>query len=384
MTRVAIVAASAAPGGAERALVSLVRAWRAPEIEPFAVLLQPGPLEEWLADVGCPIVRLEAGRTRQVHRTVGVIRALRQLIVDRRADVVLSSQSKSHAYGGAAASLARVPAIWWQHEIPRRNPIELTAGRVPAAAVVCGSHAAVDAQRRLTPRRRIVCIPPGVDVAAFGARRGSGVSIRQALGWEGNCIVGIVGRLQPSKGQMTFLHAAALLARDRPDLRFVIVGGAVLGWEGPYPDDLRRIARNLRLSDQLHFAGHQDDVVPWLDAFDVAVHAAANEPFGLVLVEAMALGKPLVASNTGGPAEIVEQGVSGLLVPPGDPDKLAAAVGTVLDDPVFAAALASAAPRRAEMYSDRRAGERFAELLHTIAAKEPARHRLQVARLTDQ
>jgi glycosyltransferase involved in cell wall biosynthesis len=384
MTRVAIVAASAAPGGAERALVSLVRTWPASEVEPFAVLLQPGPLENWLADAGCPVVVLEAGRTRQLYRTAGVVRALRQLIIDRHADVVLSTQSKSHVYGGAAATLARIPAIWWQHEIPRRNPIELTAGRVRATAVVCGSRAAVDAQRRLTPRRRIVCIPPGVDVAGLGARRGSGVSVRQALGWERNRIVGIVGRLQPSKGQTTFLHAAALLARDRPDLRFAVVGGAVLGWEGAYPDDLRRLADELGLADRLHFAGHQDDVVPWLDAFDVAVHAAANEPFGLVLVEAMALGKPLVASNTGGPADIVEHGVSGLLVPPGKPDELAAEVGMVLDDPALAAALACAAPKRAEMYSDQRAAGRFAELLHGIAAGEPARRQLQVARLTDR
>jgi glycosyltransferase involved in cell wall biosynthesis len=369
--RVALVTASAVAGGAERALASLARRLPDSGLEPFAILLQPGVLEDWLNDAGCATILLPAGRVRHLRRTVGVIARIRTLVLEQGAEVVLSAQSKSHVYGGAAASLAGIPAVWWQLGISSRTRIELAAARVPAAVVVCASRAAEESQRRLTPRRKIVRIALGVDVAAIAARQGSGAAVRRTLGWESNRIVGIVGRLEPSKGQPTFLGAAALLAQDRPDLRFAVVGGALLGWEGSYPDDLRRLAADLGLGDRVHFAGHQDDVVPWFDAFDVAVHAASNEPFGLVLVEAMALGKPLVASASGGPLDIVEHGVSGLLVAPGDPDGLAAAVGAVLDDHALAAELAAGARNRAELFTEDRTAAQFAELLYAVAAREP-------------
>jgi glycosyltransferase involved in cell wall biosynthesis len=134
-------------------------------------------------------------------------------------------------------------------------------------------------------------------------------------------------------------HAAARLVEARADLRFMVVGGAILGWEGSYPNDLRRPAADLGAADRVYFAGHQADVLPWFDALDVVVHASFGEPFGLVLVEDMALGKPLVATNLRGPLEIIEGGTSGLLVPPGDPERLAEGVERILVDRMLASNL---------------------------------------------
>jgi glycosyltransferase involved in cell wall biosynthesis len=384
MTRVALVASSAVAGGAERALASLARLLPGSGVEPVAVLLQDGVLAEWLQAADCPTIVLRSGRVRQLHRTVATVAEIRSVLLKEEVDVVLSSQSKSHVYGGSAAALARLPAVWWQHEIPHPGRIEHAAGRVPAAAVVCGSQAAEKEQRRLTPQRTIVRIPPpGVDVAAVAARRGCGVAVRRALGWERNRIVGIVGRLQPSKGQESFLRAAAALAPSRPDLRFAVVGGAVLGWEGSYPEDLRNLAAELGIADRVHFAGHQDDAAPWFDACDVVVHAATNEPFGLVLVEAMALGRPLVASDMGGPQDLVEHSVSGLLVPPGRPQDLAAAVGTVLDDRELADRLSAGAMRRAELFTEHGSVTRFGELLRTIATKASSKRLVSRSHLSE-
>jgi glycosyltransferase involved in cell wall biosynthesis len=200
---------------------------------------------------------------------------------------------------------------------------------------------------------------------------GSGTSIRRALGWDNNPTVGVVGRLQCGKGQEIFLQAAARLAGVREDVRFIVVGGAVLGWEGSYPDELRRLAVDLGIADRVHFAGHQLQIDRWYDALDVVVQASFGESFGLVLVEAMALGKPLVATSVGGQLEIVEDGTSGLLVPSGDSDALAEAVGRILADPGLAATLSCGAAERSRAFTEERMAEEFADLLTTVVAESP-------------
>jgi glycosyltransferase involved in cell wall biosynthesis len=345
-------------------LVNLARQLPGRGARVSAVLLADGPLHGWLEDVGCPVTLLHAGRTRQLYRAAVAIRHLAAL--SRAADVVISNESKAHIYGGTAAALARRPAVWWQHGVPSRSRIELTAAAVPSSAVVCGSRDAAAAQRRLTPRRHVLRIHPGTDIAAVEARAGTGTVVREQLGWPTARIVGIVGRLQQGKGQEVFLDAAARVARRHPDTRFLIVGGAPLGWDDPYPRGLLRMADELAISDRVHFAGHQDDAYPWMDAMDVVVNASFGESFGLVLVEAMALGKPLVATAAGGPQEIIEDGVSGLLVPTGDGGLLGAAVDRVLDDAALAQSLGAAARHRAGVFSSGRMAAEFTVLIERL------------------
>lgn len=282
--------------------------------------------------------------------------------------MIIFNQSKGHVYGGLAARFAGRPAVWWQQGIPERSLIEIIASAVPSAALVVSGRDAEQAQRRLTPRRRVQLIHPGTEVRAVADRAGSGDEVRESLGWSSNQIVGIVGRLQAWKGQKVFLQAAAQLAQAHPDSRYVVVGGAILGWEGDYPQQLQRLASDLGISECVHFAGHQDDVYPWFDAMDVVVHASFGESFGLILVEAMALGKPLVAAAAGGPLEIVEDGVSGLLVPPGDDAALAGAIERILDDPGLASSLAAGARDRAAEFSSEAMTARFATLLTDLTS----------------
>jgi len=370
VTRVLLLSPSAVPGGAERALVNLARDLPNANFELSAVLLADGPLRASLEEVGCPVTVLLSGRTRHLHRTVSVLWSLATLA--RQVDVVVSNQSKGHVYGGLAAQFAGRPAVWWQHGIPSRNSIDTVAGKIPAAQIVCSTGGAADTQRQLTPRRQVLVIHPGTDVNSIGRRAGSGKIIRDRLGWTDAKLVGIVGRLQPWKGQAIFLHAAAQVARHHPEVRFVVVGGAVLGWEGDYPQQLQRLAEGLGIADVVHFAGHQDDVYPWFDAIDIVIHASDYEPFGLVLVEAMALGKPLVAAAAGGPLEIVDDGQSGLLIPPGNAHALASAVNRLVEDPALAEVLSSGARDQARQFSSERTAQQFASLLTGLHTTEPA------------
>jgi glycosyltransferase involved in cell wall biosynthesis len=374
-TPVLLLSPSGVIGGAERVFLGLARSLPARGFRPTAVVLQPGPLQDQLRDAGCETYRLGGHRVRDVIRTVRTVHAVRGLVRFTGARAVVSNMWHGQIVGGLAARAARVPSIFWQHMIPTPSLSQRAAGAVPARLVVCSSDAAAAAQRAVAPHRRTCTVHPGVRVVDVLSRRGEGQAVRRALGWEHNAIVGIVGRLEPGKGQRVFLQAAASLARRHPAARFVVVGGALLGSEGAYPDELRRLAAELGLDDRVRFAGHQADAYPWYDALDVAVHAAFVESFGLALVEAMLLGKPLVATAVAGPLEIVEDGVSGILVPPRDPERLADAVDHLLADPGLRSSLARSAVERAKTFSEECMADRFAQVLRGVIDLEAPRQR---------
>ena len=362
MRSILLVSPHAAHAGAERAIAGIARRLPDHGFRPTVVVLEPGPAEPWFADAGCRTVVLERSDT-PLERTVS---AVERIVRSTKSTVVVSNKWQGHMVGGAAAGAAGVPAVWWQHDIAEPNEQQTAAASIAAAAIVCTGDYAAAAQRRLTPETPIEKIPPGSAVTEIARHRGSGGSVRRLLGWEANSIIGIVGRLEPWKGQHTFLEAAATVAQLRPECRFAVVGDDLLGNHREYPKYLRRLAHELGLADRVHFAGHQEAVYGWFDALDIVVHATYGEPFGLVVVEAMALRKPVIASTPGGPEEIVEDGVSGLLVPANRPEALARSLQRLLDDPGLAARLADAGQRRALLFSDDATAAQFAALLARI------------------
>jgi glycosyltransferase involved in cell wall biosynthesis len=153
-----------------------------------------------------------------------------------------------------------------------------------------------------------------------------------------------------------FLDAAARLAADRP-VRFYIVGGPIYRTAGSQYsiEELRAAAEARGLGDRVAFAGHQADPASALRALDVAVHASTRpEPFGRVIVEAMACGRPVVAMRHGGAAELFEDGVDALGCPPGDPGALAAAIDRLVADPDLRDRLGAAGRRSVLARFDRR------------------------------
>jgi glycosyltransferase involved in cell wall biosynthesis len=197
----------------------------------------------------------------------------------------------------------------------------------------------------------VEAIPDGIDLAEFHPRV-SGARIRRELGIAGEVpLVGFVARLDPWKGADVFVRAAALVARERPEARFLVCAGPVPGYEG-YAREVKGLAAALGLGERMVFTDWRyrlDDIPEVMAALDVFVHTSVRpEPFGLVLVEAMATMKPVVAANAGGVPEVVEDGVTGLLVPPGDAAAVAAAVLGVLAEPGRARAMGAAGRARAE------------------------------------
>ena len=350
MRQVLLVSATAKRGGAERALAALAQ--RLPQVgwEPRTALLEPGPLEAWLADTA--VHRIDPGRD--------AVAALADLA--RGADAVVSNKWRSQLLAGPAAAHAGRPCVWWQQDFPDASPPQLLDGSIAAAVAVCSSDAVLAEQRAAAPWLPAVKVPLGIAVDEVVARCGSGARVRAALDVGSAPLIGIAGRLAANKRQDLFLHAAARVARERPDARFVVIGGEILGTEGAYAAELPALARTLGIADRVVFAGHQVDAYAWIDALDVLVHAAEREPFGLVVIEALALSRPVVAIDAAGPSEILAGG-HGLLGPPGDAAVMASAILRALADP----SVAARARARAHDFTDDRMAKAFATVLDGVA-----------------
>ena len=357
------MAPAATVGGAERALTALARALPDHGWDLHVACLNNGPLLDLLRDAEVSHSVFPAGRLSQPVPFLRTVSAIAGLTRDLGAPVLLGNMDKGQVYAAAAAKIARVPSLWWQHMIPGSSTFVRAANLFRPAAIVVGSTAAQSAQAIVTPNRRIVRIPPPVPVTDITRRAGSGHHLREQQGWTPeDLVVGVVGRLSPEKGHIELLHAIALLSRGGERIIFALVGdGAV-----DYRLYLQGRAEALGIRKHVFFAGYQGDPTPWIDAMDIVV-VPSVESFGLTIVEAMSLSKPVIAVAAGGPLDIVHDGVDGILVPPRDPGALAEALERLVAQPALRSKLAAQGTITAQRFSDRRSSESFSRLLDTLA-----------------
>jgi glycosyltransferase involved in cell wall biosynthesis len=335
-------------GGGEEMLRQLLHEGRYADIAWSVAFLRPGALVEEVRALGIPCQVIDAGRFRHVGRRIAALRGIAAMAKLHMADLVVGWMVAGQVMAGSAALLAGLPCAWYQVSTPRPDLLDRLATLLPARGVLTLSRAGLEAQARLRPRRPVTLVHPGVPLERLEiVRAASPVVLRERLGLPTDRpVVGIVGRLQRWKGMHVFVDAVAELRRSHPAAHGVIVGGAH-ETEPAVGAELRAQAATLGLADAITFAGFQPNAAEWMQAMDVVVHASRREPFGIVVVEAMALGKPVVAGAEGGPAEIITHGVNGLLVPYGDAAGIARQVARLLDDRAFAARLGSAAQARA-------------------------------------
>jgi glycosyltransferase involved in cell wall biosynthesis len=345
-------------GGIERLLLATVRLLDRARYEPHVVCLERGALVQMLRDAGAITSVFPTTRLREIDNTAMTVARLAQYMRTRRIHVVHCNGQKSQIYGSPSATLARVPCIYWMHHIPSTalgtDLVGDVALLLPATLCLTVSTAATEAASK---HPLVRCVPlvlwPGLELEWL-----NGVARKAVAGRaDGYKRILCLGRIQAWKGQHVLVKAAAELMRSRSDVRIAIVGSPSLVQDELYYQSLQDMVEALGLHDTVEFVPHTLDMVSWYRQCDVVVHTSVEpEPFGLVLVEALACGRPVIATGAGGPLDITDHGrVGGLLVPPGDHHALARAIETLLDSPDMAARLATEGQLRVRQhYSARR------------------------------
>jgi glycosyltransferase involved in cell wall biosynthesis len=345
--RVLHVVKGLGPGGAERLLVSV-----AGVADPSAVRYEVAYVLDWkehlvpeLTALGVPTHRLAGRRGMADPRWPGRLRALA-----RDVDVV-------HLHSPAVAAVARPvlrtrrPApvvvstehnLWSSHSPITRAANALT---LPLDRVRWAVSAEVVASEWPRWRARTEVLVHGVPLAALQARRGERAEARRSQGWaDDDVVVVIVANLRANKDYPTLFAAAARAMKSEPRLRFVSVG------QGPLEDELRRSLAGGGLADRFVMLGYHADPAAVVVGADLFTLSSRHEGLPISLLEAMALGVPAVVTAVGGNAEVVTDGVDGVLVPPGSPDELAGAYVRLARDAGERARLGEAAAVRAEAF----------------------------------
>lgn len=358
MTKVAYLIHSAAPSGAELALLRALRVWPA-DVQVEVYLGSDGELVADFRATGHPVHVLpmpavvSAVRRKRLITKIKAALALlcyawrvRRCMVEAKPDVVVAGSLKSVVYGRLATVGLRTPFVWSIHD--RLDPAYL--GRVSILyarglprvvdGIIVNSQSTLDSlSRGSTP---VLICPPGQALKRL-ERPPSDRLERLA----------ILGRLSPWKGQDRGIDAFAAAMRALGDRATLDIAGGALFGETEYEADLRRQVTRLDIADRVTFHGHQADPTHLLRNTDVLLHTSVlSEPFGSVVLEGMDHGCLVIATRPGGPAEVIEEGVNGFLVPAGDAQAMAAAIEKVAAlTPGERDAIRAAARRTVERYA---------------------------------
>jgi glycosyltransferase involved in cell wall biosynthesis len=334
------------PGGAETIFYQLVTGLERLGWDSVAVV----PVEDWLATA-----LRKAGFSPELvtsHRSFDLryLWAIRRLAAKAAVDLVQTHLLTTAVYASVACRGTRLPVVSTLHGMVDLHPHQ-GANRLKLRMLGSGRNRLVFVSEPLRsyfasvgPRldaERTHVIPNGIDCEAFAPGRADG--IRAELGLEaGTTLIGAVGNIRPAKAYDDLLRAFAAFRSRLPQARLVIVGQPA---QGLY-DELLHLRHSLDLDEVVRFLGFREDVSSILRALDLFVLSSSAEGFSLATAQAMATGLPVVVTRSGGPETIVDDGVTGRLVPPKDPEALADAMVDVLTSPDDAARMGIAGRER--------------------------------------
>lgn len=347
-------------GGGEVSLLALLAEVEKSRWAPTVVVPSEGAVAERCRALGlaAEVVPLP-GLRRAGPAMLRSVLALWRLTRRTGAVLLHANGSRAMCYAGLAARLARRPVLWHVRVADSDGGLDRLLFRL--ASVIVVNSKAVGRRFAWAPPGKVRCVYNGVDLGRFSPRQPP-APLRAALGLPEHARVAVsIGRFVAFKGTDHLLEAAGLVRAARADVHWLLVG------EGELREDLEAQCRRLGLASYVHFLGWREDVPDLLALGDLLVLPSLGEHFGRVLIEAMAMARPVVATAAGGVPEIVTHGETGLLVPPADPKAIAEAVLALLEDPGRSARLGQAGRRRAEReFSLRRHAEAVERLYEEL------------------
>jgi L-malate glycosyltransferase len=378
--RVLFVSHTSEVSGGERSLLTLIAALGS-RVE--AHLACPsGDLARRAAALGIPVSPLR-GIGGGPRLGIASARAVAALLYDacrvagvRRVDLIHANSVRAGLVSCVARAVGGAPVIAHVRDCYPPGEVLTSVSRLALAAGAkalvfnsgyterCFMTGAVPLRERV----RCAVVPNGVDLEAFTPVRSVGQA-RTELGLPTQGVmIGVIGQMTPWKGHDDAVHVLAHLLGMGHDARLLLVGSAKFvaragRFDHPrYVAELHELVRRLGLQERVTFLGERDDVPRVLEALDVALVPSSQEPFGRGVIEAMAMARPVVATNVGGPAEIIRDGVDGVLLPPDQPAAWAEAVDSLLRRPERAHAMGQ--------HGRQRVRERFTSAHHAALMSE--------------
>lgn len=348
-------------GGGEESLLSLLSALGR-RVRAVVVTPATGELSRRAAELGCGVETLPLPKTAAGlwDGTLGRLRAwLRAAEIDL---VHVNAAGRSLFLYGLAARKVGIPLVW-HARVAESEPVLDRLGAALATRIIATSRCVTRRFPGRVVRNKTAIIPNPVDLDRFHPgkparawRRAHGISQEVFL-------AGAIGRLEPIKRMDRAVEAAALIRAEHPLFRLAVIG------EGPSRADLESLVRARGLEDAVLLPGWSRDPSSALAAMDVLLHPMPEEGFGRTIIEAMACGKPAVAADSGGAAELVADGETGLLTRPGDHRAMADAVLALIRDPGLRGTMGKEARSKAEaLYEPSKVAERVAALYEEMLA----------------
>jgi glycosyltransferase involved in cell wall biosynthesis len=362
--RIMFVNHTAEVSGSERSMLVLLAALPR-SVQPL-VASPPGPLADAVQELGIPVTTITATagslRLHPTHTTRALAEMsmaagqIRRAARRHRAEVVDANSIRA----GLEVGLAHVsPAQSVVHIRDCLPPGPVTSATMrwiakTATTVVANSHHTASGVREAAPAARLRVVYPAIDAAAFAPAAIDRAAVRARLGSAGerSVLLGVVAQLSPWKGQHTAIEALRILCAQGVDAHLLVIGSAKFLARSTrfdneaYVAKLHRLVAGAGLEHNVSWLGERGDVPDLMCAMDALLLPSMEEPFGRALLEAMALEVPTLATNVGGPPELITDGCDGYLLPPEDPGAWAHAVLRIAEDPEHARDLGRAARAR--------------------------------------
>jgi len=337
-------------GGAEQSLLLLLSDLNQDRFSPTVILPKNGPLANSLRALDIETIFIPLNRLRwrnpfPYFKTLGKLTAL---LKDRKFDLVHSNIEFCSQYVSVAAKLSGTPCICHVRNILNKISFWEYTLWLPDVLIANSQATLESIKGQACKTQKVELIYNGVDLKKF--IRKDDKTFRDNLGInEDTFLLGVVGRINPRKGHHTFISSLKIVLESKSNFCALIVGNEILDGAEEYLLKLKHLVSELRLSDKVIFTGFVKDMSALFDSLDLLVLPSLAEAFGRVLIEAMAMEKPVVATRSGGAIEVVDDGVTGILVKVESPDSLAEAILRIMTNKTMAEKMGRMGRKRVEL-----------------------------------